>query len=136
MAKEMVVRDVMSTNIKSVSPDVSMIEVEDHFKMYHFHHLPVLSEGSLVGIISHTDFLSISEGIALVREHVTFDESKILGKVTVARIMTRNPFTVPPETPLTEVAEVFSKEKFHAIPVMDKGELVGIISHHDINYYI
>ena len=129
-------KDVMSTNIKSVDPEMNMIEVQDLFKMYHFHHLPVLVEGSLVGIISHTDFLKIAEGIALVREYETFDEKKILSKVTVDRIMTRNPFTVPPDTAISEVAEVFSKEKFHAIPVMDKGELVGIISHHDINYYI
>jgi CBS domain-containing membrane protein len=71
-----------------------------------------------------------------VRTTTIVDIDKLYEKTCAERIMTRNPFTVPPDTQVVEVMEIFSKEMFHAVPVLDKGKLVGIVSHHDVMYYI
>ncbi len=53
----------------------------------------------------------------------------------VSRVMTENPFTVEPATPVTEAQAVLRREKIHRLPVLDRhGKLVGIISEKDLLY--
>ncbi|TVQ37565.1 MAG: CBS domain-containing protein [Spirochaetaceae bacterium] len=53
----------------------------------------------------------------------------------VSRIMTENPFTVEPSTPVTEAQALLRREKIHRLPVLDKhGRLTGIISEKDLLY--
>ncbi len=52
---------------------------------------------------------------------------------TVADVMTRDPITVTPETPLTEVIRTLSERKISGLPVVDNtGKLVGVISETDL----
>ena len=52
---------------------------------------------------------------------------------TVADVMTRDPLTVTPETPLTEVIRTISERKISGLPVVDNtGKLVGVISETDL----
>ncbi|XHX79418.1 MAG: CBS domain-containing protein [Stenomitos frigidus ULC029] len=52
---------------------------------------------------------------------------------TVADVMTRNPLTVTPETPLTEVIRTITERKISGLPVVDDtGKLVGVISETDL----
>lgn len=49
--------------------------------------------------------------------------------------MTRNPITVPPETPVSQALAKMREKKVHRFPVVDsKGKLVGIVSHSDLLY--
>lgn len=53
----------------------------------------------------------------------------------VSRVMTRNPFTVHPETPVADAQALIRKEKIHRLPVLDKeNRLVGIVSEKDLLY--
>ncbi len=53
----------------------------------------------------------------------------------VSRVMTENPFTVRPDTPVTDAQELMRREKVHRLPVLDKhGKLVGIVSEKDLLY--
>ena len=55
--------------------------------------------------------------------------------MTVGRRMTKNPITVPLETPVTEARQIMQREKIHRLPVEDhKGRLIGIITEKDILY--
>ena len=136
MVKNLTVREVMSTRLKTVTPGHTLAEIREIFEMYHFHHLPVLDGDKLVGIISSKDFQKLMEGVELVRTTTIVDIDKLYEKTLAERIMSRNPFTVPPDTQVVEVMELFSKEMFHAVPVVEKGKLIGIVSHHDVMYYI
>ena len=136
MAKKLTVREVMSTRVKTITPKHTLKEILEIFEMYHFHHLPVLEEEKLVGMISSKDFHKLRDGIELVRTITIVDVDKVFEKATADKIMTHNPFTVPPDTLISEVMEIFAREMFHAIPVIEKGKLIGIVSHHDVMYYI
>lgn len=60
------------------------------------------------------------------------ENEKQAEKVMLVRdIMTKNVISVQPKTPITEVAEMMSAQRIHAVPVVDDGKIVGIISETD-----
>ncbi|MCA1753640.1 MAG: CBS and ACT domain-containing protein [Spirochaeta sp.] len=52
----------------------------------------------------------------------------------VSQIMTANPFTVQPDTPVTDAQDTMRREKVSRLPVLDHGKLVGIVSEKDLLY--
>jgi CBS domain-containing protein len=59
-------------------------------------------------------------------------EVQKMSAVIVADAMTPNPLTVTPETTVEEVATIMVGRKFHTLPVVDEGRLVGIVGKADI----
>ncbi|WP_107669007.1 CBS domain-containing protein [Cyanothece sp. BG0011] len=52
---------------------------------------------------------------------------------TVAQVMTQNPITVTPQTPLSEAVKIIAEKKISGLPVVnEQGKLVGIISETDL----
>ena len=50
----------------------------------------------------------------------------------VANRMTKNPITVEPSTPVNDAAKLMKRRNIRRLPVVDNGQLVGIISDRDI----
>ena len=61
----------------------------------------------------------------------TLDPS-VYSLFTLDQVMVSNPVTVDPNTPILEVAELFSKSEFHSAPVVEDGILVGIVTTIDL----
>ena len=58
------IRDIMTTPLKSVSPDLTIYECARVMSDYQVHHLPVVDEdGSIIGMISGPDFLEVAEAL-------------------------------------------------------------------------
>ena len=49
--------------------------------------------------------------------------------------MVRNPVTIHPNTPILEMAELFTKSEFHSVPVVEQGGLVGIVTTTNLIYF-
>ena len=81
--------------------------------------LPVVEQEQLVGIITERDVRT------LLRTDL-FD----IGSAEM--VMTENPITVTPMTPIYRAAEMLHAYKFGALPVVDDARLVGIITTSDI----
>ncbi|MEZ5043011.1 MAG: CBS domain-containing protein [Saprospiraceae bacterium] len=126
---------IMSTEIISVKPNTKLAEVEKKFKSYPIHHLPVVDENyTVVGIISKMDMLQIARAI----EHDASGKiyiDKVYNSWTAGRIMTPNPLFLDPDDSIGLVADIFLQNKFHAIPVVEDGRLVGIVTSHDLLQY-
>jgi acetoin utilization protein AcuB len=93
--------------------------------------LPVLSDkGDLVGIVAEKDILyaSPSPATSLSIHEIHY----LLAKLTVAEIMTKKVITVTADTPLEEAARIMADTRIGALPVMQDGKLVGIITETDI----
>jgi acetoin utilization protein AcuB len=93
--------------------------------------LPVVDgKGKLVGIVAEKDILyaSPSPATSLSIHEIHY----LVSKLTVAEIMTKNVFTVTHDTPLEEAAKVMADNRIGALPVLQDGELVGIITETDI----
>lgn len=81
----------------------------------------VVDEGNLTGIFSERDY---ARKIVLRGRHS--DETRI------ADVMTPNVITIEPEQPLEDCMVIMSDRHIRHLPVVDKGELVGIISINDV----
>ncbi|MCB0571256.1 MAG: CBS domain-containing protein [Phaeodactylibacter sp.] len=120
------VSEVMSRDLLIIRKDEMLGRVNEIFRAYNIHHLPVVdAHGQLCGIISKADQLRANHLIGLYNQ--AFHE-----EVTAQDIMTRQVATIGPDEPLQKAADVFLSNIFHALPVVDRGQLIGIITTHDL----
>jgi acetoin utilization protein AcuB len=124
------VRDLMSDKLESVSPDAHLHDVLIKMNRAGYRHLPVVVEDKLVGIITDRD-LRLAVNSPVVNERADLIRETVLDEVRVDDCMTKDPQCVSSNTPAHEVADLLSLNKFGAMPVVDKGKLVGMISYID-----
>ena len=124
------VRDWMTPNPVTVSPGTSLRKA--HWLMIDnkVRRLPVVDGEHLVGIVTMEDLRRAepSTGIGLDLVKIT----DMLSRMTVRQLMTKDPKTITPDTPLIEAARMMLEQEISALPVMEAGQLVGIITESDI----
>ena len=115
-------------------------DVKKLFEAHHLHHIPVIQNGKLAGIISLTDFLRVTLGAEITEQGEAFDNdginSVILEYVTVEKLMTPNPVSLKPDSTLKDAIKLFEVNMFHAIPVVENEKVVGIVSTLDLIRYM
>ncbi len=113
----MLVSKRMKKTPVTVSPEDLLATVQKKMKDGGFRRTPVVENGRLVGIVTEKD----------LRQHLGYLERT---KVNVA--MSEKLVTVAPQTTLEEAALLLLKHKIGGLPVVDNGQLVGIITTSDI----
>ncbi len=127
----MIVANRMKRNPVVVDEGDSMKTAMELLKEHEIRHLPVLKNGEkLVGILSERDIkqASPSSATALEIREIFY----LLDKIKVKQIMTRRPYTVSSTTPIEEAALIIREKKIGCLPVVDDGNLVGILTETDI----
>lgn len=135
MKKREKVSHIMTKNLKTV--DVLKNDLHDAKSMMETHgirHLPVLNNGDLIGIISLTDIMRISYGASYGQEGLV--EKAIFDAMNIAQVMAYHPTTINSLTTIKEAAEILSTKEFHALPVVDNGQLIGIVTSTDLIKYL
>ncbi len=122
---------VMTSNVITLNTTDSLDTAEHLFKKHHIRHIPVVSGTDVVGILSYTDLLRISFADAVDEDEETV-ETTVYNMFTLEQVMTKNLVSVTSKTTVKEVATMLSKMEFHAIPVVDVGNLVGIVTTTDL----
>jgi len=132
-------RDVMTWGIISVEPDASVERAALLMLQNEISGLPVVDpKGNLVGIVTEGDFLRRGE-IGTQRRRPRWLEFVIgPGRLAteyvrtsgrkVSEIMTPNPHTLTPDTPLEEIVSVMERHRIKRLPVLEDGKAVGIVS--------
>jgi len=120
----------MTTEVITVEPGTTLPEATALMREKHIRRLPVMENGRLVGIITYGDLREAgpSEATGLSIHEITY----LLQRLGVEKLMTPKPFTVSPDTELTEAARLMLQHKIGSLPVVDNGTLVGIITESDI----
>ena len=113
----MTTRDRMTKNPVTVSPRDTLVAAQEKMRAGEFRQIPVVDQGRLVGILTDRD----------IRR---YGRHNIVASVQSA--MTEGAITATPTTPLEEVARILLQHKIGGLPVVEAGELVGIISTSDI----
>ncbi|HQU59257.1 MAG: CBS domain-containing protein [Phaeodactylibacter sp.] len=127
------VGQIMSTPVITVGPDDTMKRVQDIFRMNNIHHLPVVVEGKVIGILSKSDYLRLLHGFTLFKtEKSTEYNDAIMRSLLVGEVMTKQVATLAPDDTLEMAAGFFRENLFHALPVVSKGKLVGILTTFDL----
>jgi acetoin utilization protein AcuB len=93
-------------------------------------HLPVVHEGRLTGIVSDRDLKRAMASPATTLE--VHELHYLLERVTVDQFMTPVVITIPPLSPVEDAAQIMVTEKISALPVVEHGRLVGIITETDL----
>ena len=131
------VAEIMTRDLLIVEPDDTLEKVRDIFQSNRVHHVPVVDKsGKLAGIISKSDFNRVNHILTLtdVQKYKAYNDM-LYRSLTAAAIMTKQVATVSPEDTLEVVADFFRENLFHAVPVVNRDFLVGIVTTHDlINY--
>lgn len=132
-------RDVMVSPVITVRPSSSVREAASILLDRRVSAVPVVDEqGKLVGIISEGDLLHRAESgteqrrswwlRALTEDETLAAEYAKAHARKVADAMTRRVITAAPETPLHEIAELLEKNGVKRVPIVENGQLVGIVS--------
>lgn len=125
------VSSLMTTDIITLGPDEKLMKVKDIFTENHIHHIPVLENGQLIGMISKTDYLYFIRPLSVESNEPYLNEIR-LKNYTVREAMTKFIITVSPNDTLHFAIDILNDNLFHALPVVEDGDLVGIITTHDI----
>lgn len=123
-------KDLMSDSLAVVSPDDHLHDALTMMNRAGYRHLPVVTEDGLVGIITDRD-LRLAVNSPVVDAEADLTREAILDEIRVGDCMTPDPQCVRSDTPLSEVADLLALNKFGAMPVVDDGGLVGMISYID-----
>ncbi len=139
----MKVREIMTKEVTSVSPDTNAIEALDLLFEMEISGLPVIDErGKLVGMFTEKDILTglLPSYLEKVGSFIYQDNPKALKQkiinmrgLKVREMMRRNVVTVNEEANLSEVARTMLIQKARRVPVLNQAkEVVGIVSRGDI----
>lgn len=127
--------DLMTPEPLTVTPDTCLMEVLSLLHNECCRQVPVVDEsGRLVGIITDRD-LRLVMGSSVLPLNPN-ERVAALEEATAASCMTRDPVVVDIDTPFYEVAELLARHKFGAVPVLEDGKLVGIVSTTDFLNFI
>jgi CBS domain-containing protein len=129
------ISEIMSTNIIALNRDDDLETAELLFKRHKIRHIPVVNGDVIIGMLSYSDLLRISFADAVYDTEEEVD-TLVYNMFTIDQVMAKNVVTVPPTATIKEVAKILAEKEFHALPVVDQGKLVGIVTTTDLVKYL
>jgi len=120
----------MNQDVIFIDKETPLGQAKEIIDQHKFRHLPVLEEERLVGIITQTDIFKALP--SAVDASLGPEDLIIAAHAKVSSFMAANPITAHPMDPLEKVALLMRKFKVGAVPVVEDGKLVGIITETDI----
>jgi CBS domain-containing protein len=127
----MTIRELMTGGLITARSETPVQQARDLLVEERIRHLPVTGPGGvLVGIVTDRDIrLNLpSRATSLSAQEI----NHLLFKLTVGEIMTRSVITIGPDSPAREGARLMLDHQIGALPVLDDGRLIGIVTETDI----
>ncbi|MFQ6125295.1 MAG: CBS domain-containing protein [Candidatus Heimdallarchaeota archaeon] len=141
ISTEVAVRDIMTTQVHTASPQQTVFEAMELMEKVGFRRLPIITDDKgLVGIVCASDLLRhlVDPSLKQGQEEEIFD-------APLEEIMTTSIIYTEPDTSLSEAASTMAWKRLGALPVIDVtvtrtqcryGCLVGIVTERDILYKV
>jgi len=130
MEAAMYVSDWMTKKVYAVEPDEYLSDALSVMKEQSIKHVPVVKGGKLKGILSDRDIKEYSPSKATSLD--IYELHYLLAKTRIKEIMKTKVITTTADTPVEEAAMVMLDQGIGCLPVLDTGNVVGIISDKDI----
>lgn len=140
-------KDVMSTEVFSVSPDLDLDELAKQFMQLNKNALPVVDAANhLLGLVTQTDLveqdkplhiptvISLFDWVFYLESEKSFkEEVERISARKVSDICSREVVTCHLDTPVEKIASLMVDNKAHLIPVVDEEQKVlGVVARLDI----
>lgn len=137
----MLVKEIMTKDVITVSPDASLKEVGLIFKEKRISGVPVVDrDGNIVGIVTLTDLLKILSQIYRCKEleervtglKLSEMREKEKAKAKVRDIMTKDIVTMSEDRTIDAVMKLMFDKGIHSIPITKEGKLIGVVGKRDL----
>jgi CBS domain-containing protein len=140
------VKDIMTREVISVSPETEITDAAKILLEKRINGMPVIDPfGRLVGIICQSDLVAQQKDIPVPSIFTFLDsylpltsikridkEIEKIAALTVNEAMTPEPVTVSPDTDIEDVAKLMVDKKYHTLPVVVDGKVIGIVGKEDV----
>ena len=139
-------KDIMTTELITLTPEMDFTSAAKVLLDNHINGAPVINEQEeLVGLLCQSDLvaqhkplpaptlLTLLDGfVRLKSDKQLEEEARKIAALTVGEAMTPNPVTVNSESTIETIAALMVDNCMHTLPVVDNGQLVGIIGKEDV----
>ena len=120
----------MTKSVLTIKPQDSLRHARERLTKYRINQLPVVVNDKLVGIITDRDVRDAYPSSLRLLYGKDIDEFG--DSHTVEEVMTYNVVAISPQASLREAAQRLRRQRFGALPVVENGKLVGIITRSDL----
>jgi CBS domain-containing protein len=121
------IEDMMTRHPHCLAPSDSVAQAQQLMHQHEIRHIPIVDPlNLLIGILSQRDILRAQDSSLL---HATSNDDILCAPIS--ELMKKNIISVSPKAGLKESALFMQKHKVGCLPVVKKGELVGIITDSD-----
>ena len=127
--KSLTVGDVMTADPLTLEPEENLMRALEIMRMRGIRRIPVVLAGMLVGLLAEGD-LKRAQPSTLSESQEDFN--RVMEQTPISRIMIQSPVTTTAATPLLEAAKLLYSTKYGALPVVEEGRVVGILTDNDL----
>jgi len=120
----------MSRQVQKLTTNDDVIDAKRIMDDHNINHVPIMRDGQLAGIISSNDIAQIEYLCDFIGEKL--ERSTIFRSLSIHEIMTKDVVSLSSSAKVSDAVLVFSNVSFHSLPVVDNGELVGIVTSKDV----
>jgi len=126
----MTVANWMTKSVLTIKPHDTLKQAREIMTKHRVNQLPVVVDDKVVGIVTDRDIRdAYPSSMRLLRGK---DIDEFADSHTVEEVMTYNVITSSSDASLREAAQRLRKQRFGAVPIVDHGQLVGIITRSDL----
>ncbi|GAB6138783.1 CBS domain-containing protein [Halanaerobaculum tunisiense] len=141
--------EIMTEDVITVSPNTTVKEVAHILTDNNISGVPVVEEGEMIGIVSEGDlivqdkklhfpnYVYFLDSIFYLDSLKEFEQDlKKMVAAEVKDLMTEDIITIAPETEVENIATILAEDEINRLPVVDDGQLIGIVTRADIVRYM
>ncbi len=137
----MLVQDIMTTNLRTVTSDKKLGEVVSLMCIYRYSGIPVVDDGKLIGMVSESDVLGrmfpkledLMDSMSTVDYDEQVNQYSNVVSLTVKDVMSPVVISIKPNMHILQAASMMVGRKFRRIPVAVDNKLVGMVSMGDVH---
>lgn len=128
--KDSSITNIMSEQVQFLTIDDEVIDAKNLMEQNNIHHLPIMENEQLAGIISSNDIAQIEYLCDFIGDKL--EETKIFKSLSMREIMTKDVMALESSAKISDAMRIFSDVSFHSLPITENGKLVGIVTAKDV----
>ena len=129
------VTKIMSTHLVTVHHGDPISKVRKLIQEHGMHHIPVVNGDQLAGIISNSDILRVSFGDVFNTDQRAVDAT-LDHTFTIEGLMQKEVVSLTEHSTIRDAAVILGEGKFHSLPVLNGGKIVGMVTSTDLIRYL
>jgi len=124
------VREAMTADPRTLTPGAHLADAVELMESRGIQHLPIVSNGMLVGLLSERHVRDALPSILTLRDPIA--RRKFLAATRIDQVWIANPLTIGPDETILDAIALMRSKKAGSLPVIEDGRLVGILTSGDL----